>query len=236
MVEYRGFSIARALAMQFPERCRAVHTANPSFEEPTRKKGVETWMKYRIAKVTKGKWASLNFGYVPCELQTRSKDREEKEGKSGSLYSDHTLHQLYSLRPQTLSFSLCDSPVGLLAALLDVIHTRVPSGSPVTSRSQSPFLSPVELEMEMTGANQSQRTGRLNPIVERASEEDEAGNGGVGKDDMKYIWTPTEVLNWVMMQWLPGEWIFVVGCVYLRFERCLCDAVVDQSAVVWGQK
>jgi hypothetical protein len=151
---------------------------------------------------------------VPNELQSQAKP-EIASSNLNSLYSDRplgtTLHRLYSLRPQTLSFSLCDSPVGLLAALLDVIHTRVPSGSPLTSRSRSPFLSPVELEMQDSNHGQSQpghervqsdSTERAHPMSPRQSE----------MDARNYTWSPTEILNWTMMQWLPGKympWIVV---------------------------
>jgi hypothetical protein len=151
---------------------------------------------------------------VPNELQSQAKP-EIASSNLNSLYSDRplgtTLHRLYSLRPQTLSFSLCDSPVGLLAALLDVIHTRVPSGSPLTSRSRSPFLSPVELEMQDSNHGQSQpghervqsdSTELAHPMSPRQSE----------MDARNYTWSPTEILNWTMMQWLPGKhmpWIVV---------------------------
>jgi hypothetical protein len=145
----------------------------------------------------------LNFGYVPSELQSRSED-EASSPSQASPYLDEplgpALHRLYSLRPQTLSFSLCDSPVGLLAALLDVIHTRAPTTSPLSSRSRSPFLSPTELEMQ--GSNTYPRherihsgsTERPHPTSPRQSE----------METKNYIWTPTEILNWTMMQWLPG--------------------------------
>lgn len=112
-----------------------------------------------------------------------------------------TLSPLYALRPQTLAFSLCDSPIGLLAGLLDVIHTRLPSTSPVTSRSRSPFLSPVELEMQ--DAQQSPTDNEIHssstvrpppPFSPRDSEI----NARI------YTWSPVEVLNWTMLQWLPG--------------------------------
>ncbi|KAF2022992.1 alpha/beta-hydrolase [Setomelanomma holmii] len=201
-----GFSICRALAMQHPAHCLAVHTADPSFAAPTVKQGPMAFLKYKVAKLIKGKWSGLSFGYVPNELIS---PLATKLGPStqNSLYSDRplglTLHRLYSLRPQTLSFSLCDSPVGLLAALLDVIHTRVPSGSPLTSRSRSPFLSPVELEMRDSGGVQAQ-SGH-----ERVREEDIEGGHPVSPrqsemDARNYTWSPTEILNWTMMQWLPG--------------------------------
>jgi hypothetical protein len=191
--------------LQHPHHCLAVHTANPSFTEPTFKRSPIAFIKHRTAKLTRGKMSLLNFGYVPKELESQPQDNDMHRE---SLYSDRplgsALHRLYSLRPQTFSYSLCDSPVGLLAALLDVIHTRAPSNSPLTSRSRSPFLSPIELEMQHSNPDQSHTNERIllgsaerpeHPMSPRQSEV-EARN---------YTWSPTEILNWTMMQWLPGE-------------------------------
>jgi hypothetical protein len=199
---HRGFSICRALAQRHPDHCLAVHTANPSFTKPTAKRSAMAFLKYKIAKLTKGKLPLLSFGYLPTELESRSKAKHPSTTHD-PLYPYHplgpTLHRLYSLRPQTLSFSLCDSPVGLLAALLDVIHTRVPAGSPLNSRSRSPFLSPVELEMQDNSLPRHERihsgsTDRPHPMSPRDND----------SEPKNYTWTPTEILNWTMMQWLPG--------------------------------
>ncbi|KAH3959750.1 hypothetical protein HBH98_103660 [Parastagonospora nodorum] len=197
-----GFSICRALAQQHPRHCHAVHTANPSFAEPTAKRNTMAFLKYKIAKLTKGKLPLLSFGYLPAELQS-CRTIEDLSTPRNPFHSKQplgtALHQLYSLRPQTLSFSLCDSPVGLLAALLDVIHTRAPSSSPLTSRSRSPFLSLTELEVQ----NQALpgHSGNHSSFAERPY-------GTTARDDgaeaRSYTWTPTEILNWTMMQWLPG--------------------------------
>jgi hypothetical protein len=203
----RGFSICRALAQSRSKHCLAVHTANPSFTEPTAKRSATTFLKYRIAKLTKGKLPLLSFGYLPTDFQSRPED-EQTSTALNSLYSDRplepTLHHLYSLRPQTLSFSLCDSPVGLLAALLDVIHTRVPSSSPLSSRSRSPFLSPVELEMQ--DSNQGQSALRHERIHSGSTERPHQSPRQNEMEARNYTWTPTEILNWTMMQWLPGKW------------------------------
>jgi hypothetical protein len=210
-VECRGFSICRALAMNHGDRCLAVHTANPTFREPTVKRSKKAWMKYKIAKVTKGKVPGLSFGYLPDELRARGKEKGDDEMQNSDRPLGTTLHQLYSLRPQTLSYSLCDSPVGLLAALLDVVHTRVPSGSPLTSRSRSPFLSPVELEMQESNQTQSDErfhSGNFHQTHRMSTIQEEM-------EARSYTWTPTEILNWTMMQWLPGE---LTSCVACRFD------------------
>ncbi|KAH8731938.1 Alpha/Beta hydrolase protein [Phaeosphaeriaceae sp. PMI808] len=200
-----GFSICRTLALWHPQHCLAVHTANPTFTEPTPKRGAMAFIKYRIAKLTLGKLPLLSFGYVPTELESFQDTKHSTS--QDSTYANQplglTLHRLYSLRPQTLSYSLCDSPIGLLAALLDIIHTRVPLGPPLTSRSRSPFLSAVELgRLDEENAHirnthergASDDTVRAFPLRPQQSELNTRG----------YTWTPTEILNWTMMQWLPG--------------------------------
>ncbi|KAF2871307.1 Alpha/Beta hydrolase protein, partial [Massariosphaeria phaeospora] len=67
-----GFGICRALALDHFEHCLAVHTANPSFAEPTLKRSPLAFMKHGIAKLTRAKISLLSFGYVPAELQDQS--------------------------------------------------------------------------------------------------------------------------------------------------------------------
>lgn len=215
----RGFSICRALAVYHPTHCLAVHTSNPSFTAPTFKRNKGGYLKYRIARLTKAKIPLLRFGYTPselCALRGAQSTRDVDDALQLNQPLGSTLHRLYALRPQTLAFSLCDSPVGLLAALLDVIHTREVPQDATGSRSRSPFLSPVELEMHEASTrppripNQTS-TYRLSSV----EEEDEqvpidstapptiAGTGSEGEKS-RYTWTPTTMLNFVMLQWLPG--------------------------------
>jgi hypothetical protein len=203
----RGFNICRALALGHAQNCVAVHTANPSFLEPTLKRCPMVYLKHRIARWTRAR--CLSFGYTPSEVQDHPVPSVSTTPKHAASH-DHnpvgpTLAPLYALRPQTLSFSLCDSPIGLLAGLLDVIHTRQPptSTSPVTSRSRSPFLSPVELEMEEAqgacAGNQDEiQPGPTRQATPPFSPRETELNARI------YTWSPTEVLNWTMLQWLPG--------------------------------
>jgi hypothetical protein len=211
----RGFSICRALALQHPGRCLAVHTANPSFNKPTYKRGPLHHLKYQIAKIIRAKIPLLSFGYVPSEVQplSRSRDAEDTARQNEMSRKDPlgpTLHRLYSLRPQTLAFSLCDSPVGLLAALLDVIHTRDLPQSPLSSRSRSPFLSPVELEMHRSDDEQEEHAEI--PLGATARPQDPLSLATGEGDGRSYTWSPTEVLNFTMLQWLPGP--EAVRCFY----------------------
>jgi hypothetical protein len=183
-----------------------VHVANPSFSEPAFKRGPLAYMKYHLAKVTKARIPLLSFGYTPTEMQALQARSEARTGGEipmamSTQQDSQTMHRLYALRPQTAAFSLCDSPVGLLAALLDVIHTRVSNTSPPASRSRSPFLSPVELEMQDAESEQAEhdrnRMSNGNGSVRPFSSQHE-------QSSRSYTWAPTEVLNFTMLQWLPG--------------------------------
>jgi hypothetical protein len=189
------------------DHCVAIHTANPSFAAPTMRRNPKTFVKYHIARLTKARINFLSFGYVPSELQEAAENGSENPVVACDVpyragLPESTLARLYSHRPQTVAFSLCDSPIGLLAGLLDVIHTRAPSQMSVTSRSRSPFLSPSELELqesqllESSQADETQSATQQQemPLSPRQSE----------TNATYYTWSLTEILNWTMLQWLPG--------------------------------
>lgn len=137
-----GFKICRVLALHHPSSCVAVHTANPEIPRPTLRQHPMSWMKYQAARLTRAKLPPLSFGYLPSDLSLATTNTlHEKSGpRAGDSIEDH-----YGARPQTTAFSLCDSPAGLLACMLDAVHS-----SSVSS------------------------------------------------------WSQNEILNWTMMQWLPG--------------------------------
>ena len=203
----RGFSICRALALKHPEHCAAMHTANPSFAEPTFRQSPMAFLKYHLAKLTKAKISFLSFGYVPSELQKPVWSGSEETWTASDLpyregLPNPTLARLYSHRPQTLAFSLCDSPIGLLAGLLDVIHTRAPSQLSITSRSRSPFLSPSELELQDAQHARSLQADEMQSAAQQPELPHSPRQSETNASH--YTWSPTEILNWTMLQWLPG--------------------------------
>lgn len=195
--------------MNHPQSCMAVHTTNPTFKKPTFQQSPVSFLKYQVAKITKASMASLSFGYMPHEIHDAISQapmspsiKEGKKSPRGPL--GPALSLLFSHRPQTLAFSLCDSPVGLLAGLLDVIHTQAPPPlEPVTSRSRSPFLSPAELEQQVSHQDRSSVETAFRTVTDTAA--GETTSGPEEEAEFKnYSWSVTEVLNWTMMQWLPG--------------------------------
>lgn len=225
----RGFQICRALALNYPQSCNAVHTANPTFAEPTLKRSPTAWAKYQVARWTRAKISSMNFGYVPAEVEgTRFPNGDSLQpaphtgttahqgiGHSRGDTSSIPLASLHNQRPQTLAFSLCDSPIGLLASLLDTVHSPDSSATSTSTssspsspppRARSPFLSPSELEMQETRHVRShsddddrQSTSTVRPARPTATSPHNSETG-----NQSYSWTPTELLNWTMLQWLPG--------------------------------
>ncbi|KAJ4373689.1 hypothetical protein N0V86_007832 [Didymella sp. IMI 355093] len=137
----------------------------------------------------------LAFGYTPAEVVDTGGDRGEERGRP----LGPVIHQLLSSRPQTLAFSLCDSPVGLLAVLLDLVATQRPTSS-LAGRPRSPFLDPGELEMQ---DREYEAAGHERV---RSDNTVKASNGGAGDDisTERRSWSPTDILNWTMMMWLPG--------------------------------
>ncbi|UPX19675.1 uncharacterized protein EKO05_0009930 [Ascochyta rabiei] len=116
-----GFEICRALAIREPKRCLAVHTCNPQFNAPTVKDQPLLWVKWHLARLTKAKYLPSDELWIPPLRAYRS-------------------------TTDTLAFSLCDSPIGLLAVLLDLVSAQGP-GPSVNTRPRLPFWDPGELKM-----------------------------------------------------------------------------------------
>ncbi|KAF2200910.1 alpha/beta-hydrolase [Delitschia confertaspora ATCC 74209] len=212
----QGFQICRALALYHPEHVLAIHTSNPVFREPALKKHPGAWLKYQVARLTRARIGCLSFGYVPFDFESThpAKKTVPVPSWSGSISDEESAIETlpghhYTFRPHTHAYTLCDSPVGLLATIIDSIHTRsMPSPSTVSAptsatRSHSPFLSPSELELQESD---------ILSTIEEATEDSPVtahSDGSVSPQESEinardYVWTPTEVLNWTMLHWLPG--------------------------------
>ncbi|KAH6639030.1 Alpha/Beta hydrolase protein [Boeremia exigua] len=142
-----GFEVARALARR-GEGVVGVFTWNPVFGAPTARGEFGAWVRWLVARVTGARWPGASFGYVPAEVRGVDEGGGEGGGRgAGARPLGPVLHQLLASRPQTLAFSLCDSPVGLLGVLLDLVAARGEIRAPAV-RPRSPFLDPGELEMQ----------------------------------------------------------------------------------------
>lgn len=202
-----GFRVARAMAELEGKgkggRVRGVFTWDPVFAEPELRVGgglwrggVWEWIRWQIARVSGARWGG---GYTPGEVR-EYKDKGGKGAKHNRL-GGTALHQLLAARPATMAFSLCDSPVGLLAMLLDLVAAPDESSSSTATtlgarRPRSPFLDPGELELQdREYAAAGHERVRSDDTIKGAQQ------GGRAEQDssVRQAWAMTDVLDWTMM-------------------------------------
>ena len=98
-----GFSVTRAIGLQYPDHCKASHI---------------NLLLARAPKLTQNPLPALRhaiFPYSPREKAARERSAWfEKEGFGYNL--------LQSTKPQTIGFALADSPVALLAWIYEKLH------------------------------------------------------------------------------------------------------------------
>jgi pimeloyl-ACP methyl ester carboxylesterase len=98
-----GHLISRFIAKQYPSRCRAYHTNTPAPGQPDEKTHPELYAKIQATPLTDG----------------------ERDGlaRTGVFSTDgQGYYKQLSTRPQTMAYSLKDSPVGLLAWVYEKLH------------------------------------------------------------------------------------------------------------------
>jgi pimeloyl-ACP methyl ester carboxylesterase len=113
---HRGFKIARMLAIHHPESCMGVHTVSPPTPPPSFSSNKATYLKYHISRLTGAKFSWLSFGYIPNDLRVLPLPKTDP-------VPPELIEQPVN-RPQTIAYGLCDSPSGLLAAVLDRLHSN----------------------------------------------------------------------------------------------------------------
>ena len=160
-----------------------MHTTNPAFDPPSFAQTPLAWMKWHMARLTQAKLPALSFGYTSSDVSSAQPTAQSLRPLGP------TLHRLYSLRPQTLAFSLCDSPMGLLAGLLDMIHSRGLERPVLRSRRGS--LSHYQQGVKGTGAGHERVRSDETVMPE--------------KDEQSQVWSASDILNWTMMYVLQTE-------------------------------
>jgi hypothetical protein len=112
------------------------------------------------------------------------------------------VHSPPSERPQTTAYALCDSPPGLLAYILDIIRpptlgqgNRSPSIREGSSAGNSPMLvrSPSTPYSATNTAPSTPGPGRSPSAAQ-----------SIDLPGISTVWTPTVLINWTMIYWLPG--------------------------------
>ncbi|KAK4897433.1 hypothetical protein LTR27_004953 [Elasticomyces elasticus] len=98
-------------------------------------------------------------------------------------------------RPQTLAYGLCDSPPGLLAYMLDLIQPLTYGTTFPNLQRLGPSRSPTMVRSPVTPqSGGTMSTGYQSPAVAHAIE----------LPGLSTVWTPTALISWTMIYWLPG--------------------------------
>ncbi|KAK6433865.1 hypothetical protein LTR95_009955 [Oleoguttula sp. CCFEE 5521] len=142
-----GFKIARAIALQHPESCMAVHTTDPKMP-----------------------WPSPELNMFPGSGMVSPM-------QSVPVTPHNVTNPVSPDQQQAMAFALCDSPSGLLAYVMDMIKPPASTSAP---KSSAPTPSP-----------------RLSPYAQYSP-------APSGSPQPRDPWSPTTLINWTMLHWLPG--------------------------------
>ncbi|KAJ0334678.1 hypothetical protein COL5a_000741 [Colletotrichum fioriniae] len=116
------WKLADNLARHHPSSCLGAHFISPSLAAPTLKDAPLEWMKWSLAKF----FHAPILGYQSEDLRSLDEETHASHILAGGRRSLPTSLQAGAgstlVEPNTTSFALCDSPVGLLALVLKVIR------------------------------------------------------------------------------------------------------------------
>lgn len=98
-----GYFIARMLADKYPGHCRAHHVNLATPKQPTKESNPELYEEVQKHEFT---------DWEKAGLEKSAKFRDEGRGYSG----------IHSTKPQTIGYTVTDSPVGLLAWIYEKLH------------------------------------------------------------------------------------------------------------------
>ncbi|MBE7181643.1 MAG: alpha/beta fold hydrolase, partial [Terriglobus roseus] len=192
-----GFAVCRALSLRHPSTCAAVHVVSPVLPSPKLARTPLAALKFRIARWTRARYDLLAFGYTPGEVVGSASEYDARVGWYLAAASE-----LEAGRPQTRAYGLTDSPAGLLACVLDQLKPPQLHIPPRPQQVQHP--PPVASSSKGAVADSLRRTA-ANPFMEPIRESIESG---LTLRELTRpgppAWSPSDILNWAMMMWLPG--------------------------------
>jgi pimeloyl-ACP methyl ester carboxylesterase len=133
------YHLPRMIAETFPERCLGAQLLDPIAQVPSAATEPLLWAKWKLAKF----FHANAFGYTREDWKAikarEARIRATKLAAKGVLFADHfpssRIGQLkgYGIistvglrEPNTLSYALCDSPVGLLSVVCSTLRKRSP--------------------------------------------------------------------------------------------------------------
>ncbi|KAK4159375.1 putative epoxide hydrolase [Cladorrhinum sp. PSN259] len=108
--------LAQHLVSFYPESCVGANLINPALEKPKLAKDPWEWSKYLVARFFRGGLAGYSEEDFEQQQQqsVRQKGGDEEKGGDGVELQE----------PDTISYALCDSPVGTLAAVVKGLKSK----------------------------------------------------------------------------------------------------------------
>ncbi|KAK2037711.1 epoxide hydrolase [Colletotrichum somersetense] len=110
--------LANHLAMYHSSSCLGAHFINPSLSAPTLKEAPLEWMKWSIAKL----FRAPVFGYHSEDMRSLDQAEPAPGYYTSSASPASPGGPASVVEPNTPSYALCDSPVGLLALVLKAVR------------------------------------------------------------------------------------------------------------------
>ena len=166
------------MALSQPDSCIAIHTSNPEVPPPRYAICKPGWFRHLVAKLTTV-FRSPGYGYPTDDLTVSGLSLQQQAGLTPPLTPGS--YQPGGARPQTIAHALTDSPSGLLGYIYDAIKpSRFGSSSPHSPLAHHSPQSHASPRSQGHSPQPLELSGLQNP------------------------WTPTALINWVMIYWLPG--------------------------------
>ncbi|KAK1972849.1 epoxide hydrolase [Colletotrichum sublineola] len=107
------WKLANHLAMYHFDSCLGAHFMSPLLSAPTLKEAPLEWMKWSIAKLFRAPF----FGYQSEDIRSLDQAEPAPEQSGPTAPGPASV-----IEPNTPSYALCDSPVGLLALVLKILR------------------------------------------------------------------------------------------------------------------
>ncbi|KAH9845624.1 putative epoxide hydrolase, partial [Teratosphaeria destructans] len=201
-----GFKICRVLAIAHSDSCMAIHTVNPDVPPPRFDRSTPKSPIDKMCMLTSEILRRPSFGYGQENILSGSGMSSPALPSPGA--RSPVLPGVFpqpTERPQTISYALCDSPSGLLAYVLDLIQPQAcsrPSTSP-SSLAPSTIGTPSERHSPVLSRSPSSPAGSVSSS-QTSQSQSRSSQTPLELGDHQSPWTPTAIINWTMIYWLPG--------------------------------
>lgn len=112
--------LIKYIAVSFPDSCLGAHMISPPFSQPKLRFAPLAWLKWKMASTLQR--PCLGYSQHDIAIIRRHKARRRLQHKQIPLLPGINTEGDKAFEPNTLSYALCDSPVGLLLFFVMVLR------------------------------------------------------------------------------------------------------------------